>query len=96
MGGGREEGWRREKEGEAEAEWERHFNRKTVTSQVAKGASKKPQSGLGKEREVFQPGLLRQADLEGCKHRASIGQMEEGELNLGTNLWGRRNVGSEN
>lgn len=78
--------WRREKEGEAE--WERHFNRKTVTSQVAKGAPKKPQSGIGNEGKVFQPGLLRQEDLEGSKHRAATGQMEEGELNEGINLRG--------
>ena len=64
------------------------FIERRETSQVAKGAPKKPQSGIGKEGEVFQPGLLRQADLEGSKHRTATGQMEEGELNQGINLWG--------
>lgn len=60
--------------GEAEVEWERHFNRKTVTSQAAKGTPKKPQSGIGKGEEVSQPELLSQADLEGSQHRTATGQ----------------------
>ena len=63
VGGGRE--GRREKGGEAEAEWARHFNRKTVTCQAAEGAPKKPQSGRGMRRKISQPGLLAQPDAEG-------------------------------
>lgn len=83
------EGWIREKEGEAEAEaeWERDFNRKTVTGQVAKGAPKKLQSGIGKRGEISQPGLPAQPDSEGSKPRAAIRWVGQGALNLGTNLW---------
>lgn len=82
----RGEDWRREKE--AAAEWE-HFNRKTVTSQVAKGAPRNPQSGIRKGGEGFQSGILNQADFEGSKHRVATGAGREA-LNLETNLWGRQ------
>ena len=88
---GRREGRRREKGGEAEAEWARCFNRKTVTCQAAEGAPKKPQSGRGMRREISQPGLLAQPDPEGSKPRAAVGWVWQGAsthpFDLGTNLW---------
>lgn len=90
------EGRRREKGGEAEAEWARHFNRKTVTCQAAEGAPKKPQSGRGMRRQISQPGLLAQPDPEGSKPRAAVGWVGQGApthpFDLGTNLWEGRSA----
>ena len=50
---------------ERKEERQRQSGQDILTCQAAEGAPKKPQSGRGMRREISQPGLLAQPDVEG-------------------------------